>query len=78
MPGTFAYIICVSVAVLLVAIWKMMHNLVFFLRFFFFKRRENVLTEVVCVLTECFNQIKDRMPQFIDYFADKGKDTACS
>ncbi|OXB68873.1 hypothetical protein ASZ78_002288 [Callipepla squamata] len=33
-------------------------------------RSEKVLTEG-CVFTEYFNQIKDRMPQFTDYFADK-------
>lgn len=34
-----------------------------------------VLTSV-CVLTVCFSQIKDRMPQFTDCFADKGKNMA--
>lgn len=55
-----------------------MHNLIFFLRFIIFFLKEGESTNRNCVLTEYFNQIKDRMPRFIDYFADKGKDTACS
>ncbi|OXB81797.1 UNVERIFIED_CONTAM: hypothetical protein H355_014994 [Colinus virginianus] len=40
-------------------------------------RSGKVLTEG-CVFTEYFNQIKDRMPQSTDYFADKGQSSSVS